>query len=177
MTRIVIISLIVICQQCLAESIKLTGIVIDPALLGSEWQRSDDTVIIDDVNDLSTVPAEKADIAKAIVPAFKSIKIKSAGDISFKRKSGVGLIVNKIYIFESAEACQSWASKKHQVDWGGYKMTGKVPDYQLDDEMAGKTIRVMGDRVVITTCTVTGTPEETLQLAVKAGDLILKALK
>jgi hypothetical protein len=172
-----LLALALSCPAAAAEARKISQVDVRASEIGKNWERTTNTVIIDDVDDLQSIPAEKRAAAGNIAADFKKHKIRSGGDITFKKQGDGGILINKIFIFASKAACDQWVQEKKMTDWKDFTRKEESPPFHYENAARGEVALVDDDTVIISRCIMLYSQDDRYELAKKANAAIAKDLK
>jgi len=95
---------------------KVTEIELPKSTLTGKWQGSAG-LKIDDLSELTDVPPEILQAAVSISKQLKPIGVCSVADYSLvKIDIPLNTVTVRLFVFENAEKCKAWWSKKYEYD-------------------------------------------------------------
>ncbi len=129
---------------------KLSSLAPCNATLGEGWH-GPSGLVVDDVNDLSSLNAEERRIAAAVAKQAIPERIIAFADFSYTRKDVPRIVTVRVFVFENADAAQAWWRKKYEVQgWETfYEKTTGLADLSVKSKELPKEM-VLKDNVWIT---------------------------
>ena len=103
---------------------RISELVCDgPAVAaGLRGPHKDDLIIVDDVNDLSTIPREVRWLASVLLEMYKPVGVVSLGSLSYDHEAKRGPDVTlRVFVFRDGLSCETWRKKKYEPEgWQEY---------------------------------------------------------
>jgi hypothetical protein len=114
--------------------------------LGAGWH-GPTGLVIDDVDDLSTLDAQAKQVAATVVKQLKPLKVKSVADFTYTRRDTPQIVTVRIFVFESRAAARDWWRTKYKhPGWEQYyQETRGLGDESVKSTELAKEMSIKGN--------------------------------
>lgn len=126
---------------------KLSALSIPAEKLFGDWS-GPTGLVVDDLNDLSDVPAEQRSLVESTKADFGKIGVVGIADFTYRsKKDAMHQITLRVFVFDSEQSCHAWWKSKYEYDgWEKhYVKVPSVPYKAVDSSQVTKRMVAMGN--------------------------------